>query len=126
LDKCSDFRDIIADCRLHAGPGAFEFHHCTHQGYKVLELEKGSHAMDRESSGVKDLTRNLQKATKHGVKKAVGAGIPNTNWIAKIVGKVTKELEAARGDAGYSGEISVRLDKYRPNYPERLSSKLLP
>ena len=56
----------------------------------------------------------------------MGAGIPNTNWTAKMVGKVTKKLEAAQGDAGYSGEISVRLDKYRPKHPERLPSKLLP
>ena len=56
----------------------------------------------------------------------MGTGIPNTNWIAKMVGKVTKKLEAAQGDAGYSGKISVRLDKYKPKHPERLPSKLLP
>jgi hypothetical protein len=42
------------------------------------------------------------------------------------MGKVTKKLEAAQGGAGYSGEISVGLDKYRPKHPERLPSKLLP
>ena len=60
------------------------------------------------------------------MKKAVGASIPNTNWIAKMVGKVTKKLEAAHEDAGYFGEISIRLDKYRPKHPERLPSKLFP
>jgi hypothetical protein len=93
---------------------------------KVLELKKESHAAHGESSGLKDLPRNLKNATKHGVKKAVGEGIPNTHWIAKMLGKITKKLEAAQGNAGYSGEIPVKLDKYRPKHPERLPSKLLP
>ena len=53
---------------------------------KFLELKKESHVVDGKSSGLKDLTRSLQKATEYGVKKAVGTGIPNTNWITKMVG----------------------------------------
>jgi len=60
------------------------------------------------------------------LKKAVGADNPNTTWIAKMVGKVTKKLEAAQGDTGYPGEMPVRLDKYKPKHPERRPSKLSP
>lgn len=39
---------------------------------------------------------------------------PNSNrWIAKLVAKVTKKLETAQGDVGYSGNIPVALEPYR-------------
>lgn len=43
-----------------------------------------------------------------------------------MVGKVTKALESAQGDLGYSGDIPVKLEKYRlpDGHPEQ--SKILP
>jgi uncharacterized protein YhdP len=75
---------------------------------------------------VKDISLKLDKATKDGVKKALVGGIANTTWIAKIVAKVNKMLETAEGDVGYSGDIPVALDAYRPKLGEKVPSKLLP
>lgn len=80
---------------------------------KVVEMEKESNAVDREISGIKDLSKSLTKGMKDGMKKAVVGGIVNDQWIAKLVAKVTKRLETARGDAGYSGDIPVALGPYR-------------
>lgn len=44
----------------------------------------------------------------------------------QMVGKITKKLEQAQGDAGYSGDIPVALDVYRTNYLEDEGEKLLP
>ncbi|KAH6714517.1 hypothetical protein BKA61DRAFT_458770, partial [Leptodontidium sp. MPI-SDFR-AT-0119] len=50
---------------------------------------------------------------KGGVKRKATSALVNDRWIAKMVGKVTRKLEVARGEAGYSGEIPVPLGKYR-------------
>jgi hypothetical protein len=50
----------------------------------------------------------------------------NERWIAKVVGKVTRKLEVARGEAGYSGDIPVQLGVYRTGEVERDGEKLLP
>ena len=91
---------------------------------KIVELEKEPNAMEGEFSGFKDFSRNLHKATRDGMKKAVVGSIVNAQWIAKMVGKITKRLETAQGDIGYSGNIPVALDVYRPRKGEQLSSKL--
>lgn len=80
---------------------------------KVVEMEKEPSAMDREVSGIKDFSKNLSKGMKDGMKKAVVGGIVNDQWIAKMVAKVTKKLETAQGDLGYSGNIPVALGPYR-------------
>lgn len=80
---------------------------------KVVEMEKEPSAMDREVSGIKDFSKNLSKGMKDGMKKAVVGGIVNDQWIAKLVAKVTKKLETAQGDMGYSGNLPVALGPYR-------------
>lgn len=80
---------------------------------KLVEMEKEPNAMDQEVHGVKDFFSNLNNATKDGLKKAVVSGVVNDRWIAKLVGKVTKVLETAQGDVGYSGNIPVPLKPYR-------------
>ena len=92
---------------------------------KVVELEKEPNAMEGGFTGFKDFTRNLNQATKDGMKKAVVGGIVNAQWIAKMVGKICRRLETAQGDIGYSGDIPVALDAYRPGKGESLPSKLL-
>jgi hypothetical protein len=52
--------------------------------------------------------------------------VVNERWIAKMVGKVTRKLEVARGEAGYSGDIPVKLGVYRTGAGEREGEKLLP
>ena len=48
-------------------------------------------------------------------------------WIAKMVGKITRKLEEARGDVGYSGDIPVPLEKYRNQaLPGERPDKILP
>ena len=69
--------------------------------------------MDEEVTGFKDFAKSLNRGMKDSMKKAVVDGIVNDRWIAKMVGKITKKLETAMGDVGYSGNIPVALATYR-------------
>lgn len=81
---------------------------------KVVEMAKEPGFMDAEIHGIKDLSHAINKGAKDGMKKAVVEGIVNDAWIAKMVGKVTKLLETAVGDVGWSGMLPVELAPYRP------------
>lgn len=93
---------------------------------KVVEMEKEPGALDAKISGIKELGQAISKGMKDSMKKTVVDGIVNDRWIAKMVGKITKNLEQAQGDVGYSGDIPVKLEKYRlpAGHPE--NNKLLP
>ncbi|KAF2185346.1 hypothetical protein K469DRAFT_166411 [Zopfia rhizophila CBS 207.26] len=89
---------------------------------------------DPERKGFKSFMRKMDQGMKEagvnmkdGMRKAgvntVNA-MANDRWIAKLVGKVTKKLEKAQGDVGYSGNIPVKLQWYR-NRAEPYS-KILP
>ncbi|KAH7342505.1 hypothetical protein BKA65DRAFT_504235 [Rhexocercosporidium sp. MPI-PUGE-AT-0058] len=93
---------------------------------KVVEMEKESSVMDEDVTGIKDFGKALKGGLKEGVKRAVVDGVVNERWIAKMVGKITKKLEVARGEAGYSGDIPVKLAKYRTGLMETEGEKLLP
>ncbi|KFY21906.1 hypothetical protein V493_06997 [Pseudogymnoascus sp. VKM F-4281 (FW-2241)] len=93
---------------------------------KVIEFETEPSAMENEVSGVKDFTKALNKTAKEGIKKAIVSGVVNDRWIAKLVGKITKKLETAHGDVGYSTDIPVALENYRKPYLETEGDKLLP
>ncbi|TVY17897.1 hypothetical protein LARI1_G004186 [Lachnellula arida] len=93
---------------------------------KVVEVEKQASAMDEEVHGIKDFSRALKGGLKEGVKKVVVDGVVNDRWIARVVGKVTKKLEVARGEAGYSGDIPIQLGVYRTGEVERDGEKILP
>ncbi|WWD21825.1 hypothetical protein CI109_106313 [Kwoniella shandongensis] len=80
---------------------------------KVVELEKEPGALDAKISGIKEFGHALSKGMKDSMKKTVVDGIVNDKWIAKMVGKVTRKLEEAQGDIGYSGDIPVKLEIYR-------------
>lgn len=92
---------------------------------KVVEMEKESNAMDKEVTGLRDFGHSLSRGMKDGMKKAVVGGIVNDQWIAKMVSKVTKKLETAQGDVGYSGSIPVALENYRLEEGHPELSKLL-
>lgn len=70
------------------------------------------------------MARDLNQATRDGMKKAVVGSMVNDRWIAKIVGKVAATMEQVQGDVGYSGNIPISLTPYRPL--EKLPAKLLP
>ncbi|KAE8443159.1 hypothetical protein EG329_002328 [Mollisiaceae sp. DMI_Dod_QoI] len=94
---------------------------------KVVEMEKEPSVMDEEVHGIKEFSKALRGGLKEGVKRAVVDGVVNERWIAKMVGKVTRKLEKARGDAGYSGELPVPLEVYRKTgWREMEGEKLLP
>ncbi|RDW78478.1 hypothetical protein BP5796_06330 [Coleophoma crateriformis] len=93
---------------------------------KIVEMEKEPNAMDQEIHGIKEFSNALNRSMRDGMKKAVVGGIVNDKWIAKMVGKITKKLETAQGDLGYSGDIPVALTPYRPKTKEDRLEKLLP
>lgn len=89
-------------------------------------LKKNAMNEERETSGFKSFAASLNKSAQAGMKKAVVGGMVNDRWIAKMVGKITKQLETAQGDVGYSGNIPIALGPYRPAKGTKLPSKLLP
>jgi len=93
---------------------------------KVVEMEKEQSAMDEEVKGIKEFGKALKGGFKEGVKKVVVDGVVNEKWIAKMVGKITRQLETARGEAGYTGDIPVKLEVYRTGLIEVEGEKLLP
>ncbi|KIW04438.1 uncharacterized protein PV09_04705 [Verruconis gallopava] len=78
---------------------------------------------DTLRSFIQDMHQNMR----NGVKKAVLGSLVNDRWIAKLMGKIGPNLETAHGDIGYSSEIPVSLERYRPGPgSDCLLSKLLP
>lgn len=75
---------------------------------------------------IKEFSRAVGAGLRGGVKKAVVDGVVNEKWIAKLVGKITKNLEQAQGDVGYSGDIPVQLGAYRTGLIEVEGEKILP
>ncbi|TVY84855.1 hypothetical protein LSUE1_G001306 [Lachnellula suecica] len=93
---------------------------------KVVEFEKQQSAMDAEVHGIKEFSKALKGGFKEGMKKVVVDSVVNDRWISKAVGKITRKLEVARGEAGYSGDIPVQLGVYRTGLIEIEGEKLLP
>lgn len=88
--------------------------------------EKAPGPMEKGVSNIGELAGALRGKVKEGVKQTVVDGVVNDRWITKIVGKVAKKLEEARGDVGYSGDIPVELRIYRSTGWEKEGKKLLP
>ncbi|TGO80788.1 hypothetical protein BELL_0001g00500 [Botrytis elliptica] len=83
---------------------------------KVVEVEREKRWMDEEIHGFRDLVGVVKGGVKDahkGMKKTLVSATVNDKWIAKMVGKVTKKLEEAKGDIGYAGDIKVPLGPYR-------------
>ncbi|PMD64460.1 uncharacterized protein K444DRAFT_583158 [Hyaloscypha bicolor E] len=99
---------------------------------KVVEMEKvkereESDMEEQEVNGIVRFGKKVKGGLKDGVKRTVVGGVVNDRWIAKMVGKVTRKLETARGEVGYSGELPVPLGAYRTEgWVEREGEKLLP
>ncbi|KAE9370213.1 hypothetical protein N431DRAFT_484484 [Stipitochalara longipes BDJ] len=100
---------------------------------KVVEMEKDKDRekeeseVDEDINGIVKLGKKVKSGLKDGVKRKVVDGIVNDRWIAKMVGKVTRKLETARGEVGYSGDLPVPLEVYRnAGWERREGDKLLP
>ncbi|KAI4149387.1 MAG: hypothetical protein LQ340_004656 [Diploschistes diacapsis] len=91
---------------------------------KIIEKEKDPGPMEQEVRGIKDFTKAMNKGFKDSVKRVAVDAVTNDKWIAKMVGKVSKNLESLRGDVGYSGDLPVPMAPYRAA-AEKLT-KLLP
>ncbi|KAF2436115.1 hypothetical protein EJ08DRAFT_624654 [Tothia fuscella] len=109
---------------------------------KIIEMEKEPDLVEEtlEDSEVleaptkrslRDIAREMKTGMKEGMKtvnegmRRVGIdAVANDRFIAKMVGKITKKLETALGDIGYSGDLPVALGPYRAR--AETASKLLP
>ena len=71
--------------------------------------------------------QDVHQTTRDGMKKTLVGSMVNDRWIAKMVGKIAAHLEKAQGDVGYSGDIPIQLEPYRPG-PEDdgMLTKILP
>lgn len=81
---------------------------------------------DKERRSIKEVSAAFKSKLKGSMKRTLVDSVVNDRWVAKIVGRITKKLEGAMGEAGYSGDIPVRLEAYRTGESEREGEKLLP
>ena len=81
---------------------------------KIIEMEKDD-PTEKESSGFRQLAKGLGADMRDSIRRVAIDAATNDRWIAKLVGKVTKNLETMVGDVGYSGDIPVPLEPYRRN-----------
>jgi len=99
------------------GHGRFK---ALHMGY--LKDIKG---VTKDFTGMtKDFTKAVSHDIRHSIKRTTVDAVVNDKWIAKLVGKVAKQLENALGDVGYSGELPIALGPYRDQ--AETASKILP
>ena len=83
---------------------------------KLIEMDKPNSPTEEgalSGSSIKELAKNMKTGFKETVKRAAVDAVANDRWIAKMVGKVSKNLEMLRGDVGYSGDIPVPMEPYR-------------
>lgn len=71
-------------------------------------------SIDTANAVTKENITNFVKDVQKSSKKAVVGSIVNDRWIAKMVGKIAQNLARAQGDLGYSGNIPIQLEQYRP------------
>ncbi|KAG5953834.1 hypothetical protein E4U53_001907 [Claviceps sorghi] len=92
---------------------------------KLIEMEATARTSSpHDARKLSEVAGALNQKMKEGIKKAV---IANDQWLAKLVGKLTRKLEVVNGDVGYTGDISVPLEPYRrTGWLEVEGEKLLP
>lgn len=93
---------------------------------QVIEVVKAPGLLEKDISSLKDLTAGINQSMKDGMKKLAIEGMMNDAWLAKIAGKIARNLEKAHGDVGYSGDIPVALKDYRPRNEAMEPTKLMP
>ncbi|KAI9723914.1 MAG: hypothetical protein M1828_004033 [Chrysothrix sp. TS-e1954] len=80
---------------------------------KVVELEKEPSPLNEEVHGFRHFTSAVNKSVKDSMKRGAVDAVINDRLISKLVGKITRKLETAQGNAGYAGDIPVALPPYR-------------
>ncbi|CBX97092.1 hypothetical protein LEMA_P102230.1 [Plenodomus lingam JN3] len=86
--------------------------------------ERGFKAfLKKVDTGFKDASNKTVVGMRKAGQSTVSA-MANDRWIARLVGKVTRKLERAQGEVGYSGEVPIPLAKYRVRF--ETETKLLP
>ena len=93
---------------------------------QVIEVVKSPGLLQKDINSLKDLTSGINQSMKDGMKKIAIEGMMNDAWLAKIAGKIARNLEKAHGDIGYSGDIPVALKDYRPRNEAKEPTKLMP
>jgi hypothetical protein len=110
---------------------------------KLIEMEKEPELLEVDTvdemavpeaptkRSMRDIALTVRNNMKEGMKtvndtmrRAGIDAVANDRFIAKLVGKVTKKLETAQGEIGYSGDLPVALAYYRAI--PATESKLLP
>lgn len=84
------------------------------------------HEKEKEKRSLREISAAFKGRVKDSMKRTLVDNVVSDRWIAKMVGRVTKKLEGAMGEAGYSGDIPVKLEVYRTGESEREGEKLLP
>ncbi|KAJ4983837.1 hypothetical protein SVAN01_10641 [Stagonosporopsis vannaccii] len=74
-------------------------------------------------SGFKDAGQKTAAGMRKAGVSTVSA-MANDRWIARLVGKVTRKLEKAQGEVGYSGDVPIALAPYRVRH--EADKKILP
>lgn len=81
-------------------------------------LQKIDTGLREAKFGARDTTRKLW----HGTASAVA----NDRWIAKMVGKLLRKLERARGEVGYAVDVKLGLEEWRVSPKWEDEGKILP
>ena len=71
--------------------------------------------------------KDASQKTAAGMRKAgvsTVSAMANDRWIARLVGKITRKLEKAQGELGYSGDVPIALEPYRLRH--ETDQKILP
>ncbi|KAI2479464.1 hypothetical protein Ptr902_08729 [Pyrenophora tritici-repentis] len=79
--------------------------------------------LKKVDTGFKEASNKTMVGMRKAGQNTVHA-MANDRWIARLVGKVTRKLEKAQGEVGYSIDVPIALAKYRERH--ELEQKLLP
>ncbi|KAF1830020.1 hypothetical protein BDW02DRAFT_123650 [Decorospora gaudefroyi] len=79
--------------------------------------------LKRVDTGFKEASSKTMVGMRKAGQNTVHA-MANDRWIARLVGKVTRKLENAQGEVGYSADVPIPLAKYRTRH--EFEQKLLP
>lgn len=105
-----------------------EFERLADEREEAAAEDEGESASERERErrSIREISAALKGRVKESMKRTLVDSVVSDRWIAKMVGRITKKLEGAMGEAGYSGDIPVKLEVYRTGESEREGEKLLP
>lgn len=90
----------------------------------TINSDKGfKNFLKKVDTGFKDASAKTMVGMRKAGVNTVSA-MANDRWIASLVGKITRKLENAQGEIGYSGEVPIPLAKYRVRHES--ATKILP